>query len=170
MVSLPTFTYHPDPVASGSVVPSDAACESCERTRGHLYVGPIFGVADIEELCPWCIADGSAAARHDLEFTDDGDAALRGVPAEVREEILHRTPGVSTWQSPRWLTHCGDAAVYLTIAGARELRSTPGAVDSLVAAGWDETDVDQMRADGDLSAYLFRCRHCGTGLAYADMS
>jgi uncharacterized protein CbrC (UPF0167 family) len=30
--------------------------------------------------------------------------------------------------------------------------------------------VRSLRADGDATGYLFRCLHCGTHLAYTDMS
>jgi uncharacterized protein CbrC (UPF0167 family) len=52
-------------------------------------------------------------------------------------------------------------------AGWDEVTATPGAVESLTVEGWRE-ELRFMRADGDLTGYLFRCRRCGTGLAYAD--
>jgi len=83
--TLPQFPYHPDPVATGSIKPSDVTCLSCERRRGQIYVGPVFAVEELEEcLCPWCIADGSAAARFDAQFTDVLDV-LENVPADVVE-------------------------------------------------------------------------------------
>ena len=137
--ALPEFAYHPDPVATGSVERSDAECVACGRARGWIYRGPVYAADELaDSLCPWCIADGTAASRFDAEFTDVGDAP-DGVPGEVVETIARRTPGFTGWQQEHWLYHCGDGAVFM---GTSE------------AAG--ET------------AYRFRCRHCGTGLAYTD--
>jgi len=60
-MDLPVFRYHPDPIASGSVVASAAECVCCGEARGFIYTGPAYCEAELEEaLCPWCIADGSA--------------------------------------------------------------------------------------------------------------
>jgi hypothetical protein len=138
---FPEFPYHPDPRKTGSVVPSHARCAVCGHVYGLAYVGPVFlarGELD-GALCPWCIADGSAAARLGVEFTDVGDDVPPNVPGKVLDVITQRTPGFSGWQQEHWLYHCGDGAAFT------------GTTD---AAG--ET------------AYRFRCRHCGVGLAYTD--
>ena len=58
-MTLPSFRYHPDPLASGSIVKSDRPCIVCEQQRGYLYdVTPYGEAEDIEDICPWCIADG----------------------------------------------------------------------------------------------------------------
>jgi uncharacterized protein CbrC (UPF0167 family) len=38
---VPRFRYHPDPIATGSVVPSDATCALCSEARGYIYTGPV---------------------------------------------------------------------------------------------------------------------------------
>jgi hypothetical protein len=80
MLPLPTFRYHPDPVATGSIAASDKPCLACQQVRGFIYTGPVYVEADVDEaICPWCIADGSAHAQFDAEFVDtagiggDGD-------------------------------------------------------------------------------------------------
>jgi hypothetical protein len=93
-VELPEFKYNPDPVATGSIEAREARCLCCGQSRGAIYVGPVFSETELDaELCPWCIADGSAAARFDALFTDD-----YGVPEDVPEEVVaavtQRTPGV----------------------------------------------------------------------------
>ena len=106
---LPVARHHPDPVATGAVEASDAVCPSCEQARGYAYVGPVYAEDEVEGLCPWCIADGSAAERFDAEFTEvDGD-----VPDDVLVELTRRTPGFTGWQQERWLVHCDDGAAYL---------------------------------------------------------
>ncbi|WP_274521918.1 CbrC family protein [Burkholderia pyrrocinia] len=37
--SLPAFRYHPDPLATGSVIRSDARCVCCGDARGYVYAG-----------------------------------------------------------------------------------------------------------------------------------
>lgn len=113
------------------------------------------------------IADGSAAQEFDAEFTTVDDAPA-DVPPMVLDEVLHRTPGFAGWQQERWLFHCSDAAEFVGKVGISEIADLPAVVQSLVADGWNEEHLQYMSADGDLTGYLFRCRHCGTQLAYAD--
>jgi hypothetical protein len=46
---LPSFRYHPDPVATGSIEPSDAVCRCCGRARGYIYAGPVCAEAVVNE-------------------------------------------------------------------------------------------------------------------------
>ena len=82
--ALPRFRYHPDPIATGSIEPSSQACVACGRSRGFIYTGPVYAEEELDDqLCPWCIADGSAARTLDAEFTDVG----WGVPPDVRDSV-----------------------------------------------------------------------------------
>jgi len=97
-MDLPVFRYHPDPIASGSVVASDAQCACCGARRGFIYTGPVYCEDDLDEaLCPWCIADGSAHAKFDASFADANGFSEKVAPAVV-DEIVHRTPGFNAWQ------------------------------------------------------------------------
>ena len=177
-VDLPAFRYHPDPVATGSVVPSDAVCECCEQARGVVYTGPVYGPGDVASLCPWCIASGEAHERFDATFNDGTD--LHDVPHQVRAEIEERTPGFTGWQQERWLSHHGDACAFLGPAGHSELEAYASAdlVRSLQDdLGWpDDAFADyygDLGTDGATStatAYVFRCLHCGTLLGYSDFA
>ncbi len=97
-MGLPTFRYHPDPVATGSVVDSGAVCECCERARGFVYTGPIYAANEIERLCPWCISDGSAASKLGAGFADIGFGVPEDVPVDVAREVSERTPSFTSWQ------------------------------------------------------------------------
>jgi uncharacterized protein len=137
---LPDFPYHPDPIATGAIAESEAVCVNCGQARGFIYTGPVYAEEDLSEaLCPWCIADGTAAARFDAAFTDV-DVLPDDVPAETIVRVMRRTPGFGGWQQEHWMFHCGDGAAFLGTA--------------------DEDDGS--------TSYLFRCRHCGTDLAYSD--
>ena len=176
-LELPSFRYHPDPVATGSIERAPARCAFCESPRGWRYTGPVFSTDNRPEICPWCIADGSAA-RSGAQFTDVSDDQLADVPAVVIDVVLGQTPGFSSWQDPRWMFHCRDGAAFLGLVGWPELQGHLGAIDMLLHEhdeyGWSEEDsrefVEGLGIDHDATAYLFRCLHCGTELAYADMS
>jgi uncharacterized protein CbrC (UPF0167 family) len=167
-MTLPSFAYHPDPLATGSIVESDAECEACGQERGYRYTGPVYAEDDIEDLCPWCIADGSAADRFDATFTDLDD----DLPDDAADTIAKRTPGFSGWQQEVWLSHCGDGAAFLGRVGAAELAAYPDAVADIRLGLGHRDGADHFLAaldkDGEPTAYLFRCRVCGTHLAYTD--
>ena len=176
---LPIFRYHPDPLATGSIVVSDATCRSCRRERGYIYAGPVYAEEELDDaLCPWCIADGSAASRFGAEFVDaegiGGYGAWEEVPPAVAAEVSQRTPGFSGWQQERWWTHCADAGEFLGPAGAIELRSEWAAALPAIKADvdydgveWDEY-VAALDRDRGPTAYVFRCRHCGALGGYSD--
>ncbi|TNM39777.1 CbrC family protein [Nocardioides albidus] len=165
----PVFRYHPDPRATGAVRQADDECERCGQARGLIYAGPTYAVDEVEFICPWCIADGSAASEFEAEFTTV-DGAPSDVPEDVLDEVLRRTPGFAGWQQERWLFHCSDAAEFLGRVGYEDVVDIESAIEALVLDGWPSDVLRHMRADGDLTGYLFRCRHCGTKLAYADAS
>ena len=137
---LPHFRYHPDPIATGSVVASELTCEVCDQARGYVYDGPVYGdTGDEGAICPWCIADGRAARLLDIELTDVGIDVPDDIPVDVIDELVHRTPGFTGWQQEHFLFHCDDGAAYL------------GPFDG---------------PDGP--TYRFRCLVCGEELTYSD--
>jgi len=177
---LPEFDYHPDPIGTGAVQSQTRTCRCCGERRGWVYVLGAYGPTDLrDEVCPWCIADGSAAARFDVRFNDLTGCDLPPNLAEgVVDEVEQRTPGFAAWQQERWLFHCDDAAVFRGAAGWEELEDHPDALAMVVeqVAGWGLDPEDAMAVAGSLdvddaaTAYLFECRHCGAHLAYADMA
>jgi len=173
---LPEFPYHPDALKNGVIGSSEASCRCCGQARGFIYTGPVYAVDELEEsLCPWCIADGSAAARFDAMFTDDV-AVPEDVPADVVILVTTRTPGFRGWQQEHWLYHCRDGAAFLGTAGWPELEAHPAAIDALrrenAGFEWSAEQIEEYLGNldkgGSPTAYLFRCRHCGTDLAYSD--
>lgn len=176
---LPVFTYHPDPIATGSIEASSAKCEACGQARGFIYTGSVYAEEELTDaICPWCIGDGSAHAKFDASFTDEagigGNGTWDPVPPVVIEEVAYRTPGFICWQSEYWFTHCGDAALFLGVVGRKELEQL-GA--EAVAAIQQETGLDgnewemyyaALDKKGSPTAYIFRCRHCGALGGYSD--
>ena len=179
MDELPEFTYHPDPVATGMVRASDTVCRACGVARGFVYAGPVYAIRELDDaICPWCIADGSAASRFDAEYTSVDWGVPDTVPPEITETIARQTPGFEGWQDPHWLYHCDDGCMFLGVVGAAELADLPDALESLrrESEEWGMTPeqipdhLASLDKDGDPTAYLFRCRHCGVHLAYSDYS
>ncbi|MGH9822042.1 MAG: CbrC family protein [Blastocatellia bacterium] len=129
-----------------------------------------------EHLCPWCVADGAAAKKFDVCFNNTG--TMDNVSEDVMDEIEQRTPGLVAWQEAQWLVCCNDAAAFLGLAGAEELRrSFPKAVptvkdylrEQLNLSGSDLRDVfDSLDKEGQPTAYVFQCLHCQNFLAYVD--
>ena len=113
---FPDFPYHPDPRGTGSIVASTIPCALCGHAYGYVYVGPVFAADDMIDgpFCPWCIADGSAALRLQVEFTDvRNEDVPDDVPGRVLDEIAERTPGFSGHQQEHWLYHCADGAAFI---------------------------------------------------------
>lgn len=179
-MKFPTFNYHPDPIATESIIKSDITCVCCGKATGYIYVGPVYCEEDlIESLCPWCIADGSAHEKFEASFTDESGIGGYGewdpVPNEVIEEVAYRTPGFSGWQQELWWTHCGDAATFIGRAGKAELVSLGKAAISAIRDSTGLPDgpewhglFDALNKDGSPTAYVFRCRKCGALGGYQD--
>jgi uncharacterized protein CbrC (UPF0167 family) len=175
---LPYFRYHPDPILTGTMAArQDFVCPVCQRDRAFAYVGPYSsdncGFENGEEICPWCIADGSAAAALNARFATvrylSAEAQAQMAP-EACAEFERRTPSFLCLQQERWLDHHGEAAAYLGGVDFDHYLQLPRAAQIAVrdCAGDDPdavlnpTDsVQKLRSDGDgPTAYLFQCQHC----------
>ncbi|OKJ68835.1 hypothetical protein AMK31_37505 [Streptomyces sp. TSRI0107] len=186
-VAEPTFRYHPDPLATGSAVRTDHVCSVCGVHRQIRYRGPIYG-RQPDSLCLHCIHSGAASSALSVSAGGDEDFDMLavfsdavdvpdGVPLPVVEEITRRTPGFAGWQQGSWLYHCDDGAAFLGPAGYHELEAYPEALAMLridhQRYGWAPSETEHfLRAldrAGEPTAYLFRCLHCGTGLASWDV-
>jgi uncharacterized protein CbrC (UPF0167 family) len=174
---LPTFTYHPSPLATGMIKPSSAACACCGEARGYIYDGPAYAIEELlESLCPWCISSGLAAKKFDASFVDDRPLQDAGLPAEVIEEVVFRTPGYTSWQQDSWLSHCNDACEFHGDASADDVAFASEETKlawqreyRLNAEDWSHATEDYRQA-GESAFYKFICRHCGLVLMGWDCS
>jgi uncharacterized protein CbrC (UPF0167 family) len=164
---LPSFRYHPDPIATGSIKPSSVACICCGQARGYIYAASTYCRDSIrEQLCPWCIADGSASERYDAMFCDDHPLTKAGLAADIIAEVTRRTPGYVSWQGESWLSCCNDACEFHGDVSREELRSLSGAaLDCLIAGtGWTAAQCAKLaqhyQPGGSPAIYKFVCRHC----------
>ena len=180
-MKLPTFKYHPDPIATGSIAPSDATCLACGQARGFIYKClPCAEEELIDAFCPWCIADGAAHEKFGAEFVDAAGVGGYGkweeVSSEIVAEVAYRTPGFTGWQQEIWFTHCGAAGEFLGRAGRKELESF--GVEAIAAIkediGFDSDDwtryLKSLDKNGEPTAYIFRCLHCGAFGGYSDFT
>jgi uncharacterized protein len=176
--ALPHFRYHPDPVDTGSVAASDAACARCGQRRGFIYTGPVYAEDDFEDaICPWCIADGTAHKSLGAEFVDS-EAFAADTPDAVVTEIVERTPGFAAWQAEEWPFCCGDAAAFLGPLGIAEIRARHRELEGFVlsqiiydlriSGGAATRLLESLRRDASPTAYLFKCLHCEEPQVHVD--
>lgn len=122
-MNLPNFKYHPDPIKTDSIKVSDVSCECCKRQMGYVYSGSLYSASDVSDVCPWCIANGEAHQMFDIQFTtlepaifDPENPPEQECSDAACEELLHRTPGFSSFQEQSWLSHCGDFCAFHGLA------------------------------------------------------
>lgn len=184
-MNLPHFKYHPNAYKLDVFKGSKKTCQCCNQARGYIYDKSVYAVDNIDALCPWCIADGSAAKKFDAEFIQDieppnGDfTKAPTLDAAVIDELSHRTPGYVSWQGEYWLTHCSDGCEFHGDLQQNELLTLPEATVNLFKQehaylfGSNETIVELNKnyfPAGDLALYKFVCRHCGFIRLHCDMS
>ena len=164
---IPSFRYHPDPIATGSIKPSSVECICCGQASGYIYMASVYCLDSIrEQLCPWCIADGSASDRYDAMFCDGHSLSKAGLTAEIIAEVTRRTPGYISWQGEDWLSCCDDACEFHGDLPHDELRSLSGAaLDSFLAStGWTAAQLKEFAPNyqpgGSPAIYKFICRQC----------
>ena len=170
--TFPTFTYNAE--AKKSFEESDEKCDSCNKKRGCIYNGPMFGDYDDEpSICPWCIKDGSACEKLGVELVSDISAGDNS-EVEVTREFSKCTPCFTAWQEPMWWAHCGDAAVFHGMGGRDAIQSIGGedglayfrnlANEEFGYETKEEQDdfLSNCGEDFDSTAYIFKCRKCGS--------
>lgn len=164
---LPHFRYHPDPVATGAVIASDKRCLCCELSRGYIYMGSVYSTNDLDDaLCPWCIADGSAASKLDASFGELSGKHRAAVPEAVASEVNLRTPGYVSWQGEFWLSHCGDACEFHGDASPEDVAAATAETKKAWSEEYEQDEAGWLSATagyrpaGNPALYKFVCRHC----------
>ncbi|EER4148132.1 hypothetical protein GZ804_002531 [Escherichia coli] len=188
---LPQFKYHPKPLETGAFEQDKTVeCDCCEQQTSVYYSGPFYCVDEVEHLCPWCIADGSAAEKFAGSFQDD--ASIEGVefeydeedefagikntyPDEMLKELVERTPGYHGWQLEFWLAHCGDFCAFIGYVGWNDIKDRLDEFANLEEDcenfGIRNSDLAKcLQKGGDCQGYLFRCLHCGKLRLWGDFS
>lgn len=167
--TLPDFPYDADPLADGRFEERVITCEVCGQRRGWAYVGGMYAVEKPSQLCPWCAADGYAAAKYQGHFQD---VDFPGDPSEEsRNAVLTRTPSVVLWNPILWPDHCGECCTYMgTLSPAEQAEIT--AQESVqreaaelarsISSSWAAQVVLECADQGTLTLHLFQCARCGT--------
>ena len=137
-------------------------CPCCAKVRGYSYQLTPYCEDEVENLCPWCIADGSAAEKFEATFCQDVSSE-QPVSGEASEQVYTRTPGYNSWQGEDWLGHCNDACAFIGYVGFDDLSSIWQEVkDDVLAGGWDEETLKgNLQREGHMVGYLFQCLKCG---------
>ncbi len=166
-MELPSFRYHPKPLDTGAIVKQQGHCVCCGKDVEYMYVAPTFSIHDLDEkLCPWCIADGSANEKFDVEFSDPHPLAVAGMPQAMIDEVTTRTPGFVCWQQPTWLGHCGEAAAFLGDATPKALdkMTSDERKDFMKTGRLDREEFGELmgiyRPGANPGIYHFCCLHC----------
>jgi uncharacterized protein len=174
---LPGFRYHPNPIATGSVKPSEVACACCGQARGFIYEGSVYGGARVAgSLCPWCIASGAAASRFNVFFSVEDSLVEAGVPRQAIIEVTRRTPGYNSWQQDEWQVCCGDACAFHGDATLAELKALEGERLARLQKRWPispERWTEFLKAHvpgGGISVFRFVCCHCGEEIFALDLA
>lgn len=181
MDSPPTFRFHPGAYEDGAFERKEGFCSACGERRWLRYAGSFYAREVPPYLCPWCVADGTAARAFRGEFSDY--VGIEGVPPDPDEpltvdeaealEVAQRTPSYVSWQQEQWRSHCGRPCAFLGDLGAddlpRLLDEPAFAADVDGGLGWDGALLrEHLEAGGPLAGYLFRCLDCGAHRLHVD--
>ena len=174
---IPVFKYHPDPLATGSIILTEYAvnCDCCGKETNAIYQGPCYGKKSPETICPSCIADGTAQTVFGVCFQDSASADNVSDKSKLAE-LVHRTPGYFGYQQERWLAHCDDYCEYHGVVGYEELIDLGIEGDiaddiQLIAERFSTTPNELIRnlnVGGAYQGYLFRCLGCGKYRLHVD--
>ena len=165
-MELPKFKYHPDPIFTGVITVSNEVCECCGKAQGYIYKASFYSVEEVKLICPWCIADGSAAEKFDGVFSDEYPLIAAGISAEIIDEVCKRTPGFISWQQETWQSHCGSACEFHGDANKQDLQELSGAkLESFLINSMIKTDhwaniLQHYRKGGNPAVYKFKCVKC----------
>lgn len=160
MEPLPHFKYHPDPFATGMIQQKPTTCPVCEQVRAYVYVGPFLAKEEVEGICPWCIHDGSAAAKYQGTFQDP--ASCEEAAPEYWEELLFRTPGYRGWEQQVWLSHHHDFCAFVGYAEWKEIEPVlEEFAEDLESTGDSYPELYRWGSSGSFQGYLFQCVVCG---------
>jgi uncharacterized protein CbrC (UPF0167 family) len=177
----PQFTYFTPAAFLAVVEPSSTACDACGQAKGVRYTGPFYSRTRDLCICPDCIANGTAATKFNGTFNDivvewEGEIvnqeAHRAGTAIV-DELLHRTPGYSSWQGNIWMFHCADGAVFHGDAFSEEIDNAADDTrkhwETVNGLKWDRVMHPDVR-DKYMGVYRFDCRHCGLVMLHWDFT
>jgi uncharacterized protein len=174
-IELPHFRFHPNPLKTKAIIPATIRCRVCNETRSFKYQGPFYSETEVEDICPWCIANGRAAELFKGEFQDAASIETDLNP-ESLNELTKRTPGYTGWQQETWPTHCGEACQFIDYATWQEISSlTVELIEDLqriaLNLNLSLTELnEELKTNPSIQAYLFKCIDCGRHRLTVDLN
>ncbi|XPV74699.1 MAG: CbrC family protein [Desulfovibrio sp.] len=164
---FPYFKYHPDPFASLSMEKRTGICDCCGKETPFIYETSFYAIKRPDTLCPWCIANGKAAAKYNGKFNTSDPLYAAGIPEYIIKKVCERTPGYSSWQEERWLSHCNDACAFHGDAPKHELIAFGGEelkmflFERLMSQEDWEQLLENYTKGGNPAVYKYKCLKCG---------
>ena len=145
-MSFPLFTYHPKPIETGSVKISENICEVCNEKRGYVIVPTMYCEENVENICPWCVADGRAVEKFNGDFVSNIDN-YEILTKEVIEEICTKTVSFSSYQEEEWLTHCNDGCEFHGLAKVEDIKKISDAETKILIENSSLTveDIESLK-------------------------
>jgi uncharacterized protein len=172
---LPNFKYNPNPILLKVIKEEKTLCPVCNKNRDYSYVGPFYSVEEVEGICPWCIADGSATKMFEGEF-QDVESCDDVEKDEYIDELIYRTPGYSGWQQEYWLSHCGDFCAIKSYVGWEDIKNLEDELSDDIQRICNNFHITEeifkssLINGGDHQGYLFQCIKCGKHRLHSDLS
>ena len=184
-MNLPHFPLYPNAYRLQMFEEVAGVCDVCETPRHYRYTGLFYSQEEVGYICPWCVANGAAAAKFSGRFNDemgiegtefgaenaDGAVSVTWTISDADISLVSRhTPAYQTWQQGKWLVCCGKPCVFVDYADS-----------AMLAPIWHEIEADVMnngipvdwvklhlQVDGDFASYLFQCLACGKHRLHID--
>ena len=165
MTELPNFKYQPNALKLGIIEKKNIDCPVCLKNREYAYSGGIYAVEEVEFICPWCIADGSASEKYDGMYIDDASCEEVSDQSKLTE-LVTRTPKYISWQQEVWLAHHDDYCSFEKYVGWKEIEHLKENLSDDIERikseyGLSQSEFEQYLVnDGGMQGYLFKCLHC----------
>lgn len=175
MTELPHFKYQPNALKLGLIEKKNFTCSVCEIEREYAHVGGMYTAAKVTLMCPWCVADGSAAKKYDGVFIDATGCEKVTDPRKITE-LVTTTPKYLGWQEEAWLAHCDDYCAFMQYVGWKEIQHLK---DDLmndiekIKSDWNfsQLEFEQSLVNGSgTQGYLFKCLHCDHYRLHVDLN
>lgn len=171
-MKIPIFKYHINPIETGAFqTDKNVICDCCGKETSIYYDGPFYSVADVEYLCPECIASGRAAEKFDGDF-QDAFSADKVSDDEKLDELIHRAPGYCGWQQEYWLAHCDDFCAFKGYVLWKDIvkMGLEKEIEENYREELNRIDFNTVEEclKGSMQGYLFQCLKCKKHLLYID--
>lgn len=173
MDELPKYKYQPNALELGIIEKKNIDCPVCHKNREYAYSGGIYAVEEVEFICPWCIANGSASKKYDGMYIDA--ASCEKVSDQNKLiELVTKTPNYISWQQEAWPAHHDDYCSFENYVGWKEIEhlkeKLSGDIERIKSEyRLSQSELEQYLVnDGGMQGYLFKCLHCDQHRLHVD--